>query len=102
MLCGVDVVEEHLGQLVRGEDAMAINHGEDGSIPLGQTMGHRHDHPAVDLWSRSSFHTNHPNESGFATGGVRPAARWKYWSPDPVLSGLATLLAGVVATPTPG
>lgn len=35
-------------------------------------------------------------------GGVGPAPRWEYSSPDPVLSGLATLLAGVVATPAPG
>ena len=33
---------------------------------------------------------------------VGPAPRWEYWSPDPVLSGLATLLAGVVAIPAPG
>jgi hypothetical protein len=80
--------KEHLGQLIGGEDAVAVDHGEDGMIPFGQTMDHRHDHPAVDLWSRSSSHTHHPNESGFATGGVRaalplapPTARCRRQSP---------------------
>jgi len=35
VLGGVQVVEVHLGQLVGGEHAVSVEHGQDGPVPFG-------------------------------------------------------------------
>ena len=99
VLGGVQVVEVHLGQLVGGEDPMAGEHGQDDPVPFGQPVRHRH-HEPVDgpRPERRSSHENTPKESGFATGGGGVATRWSFSARDPLRSGWATVLAGVLAT----
>ena len=99
VLGGVRVVEVHLGQLVGGEDPMAGEHGQDLTVPFGQPVRHRHHEPVGGPRpERRSSHENNPKESGFATGGGGVATRWTFSGRDPLRSGLATSLAGVLAT----
>ncbi len=98
VLGGVQVVEVHLGQLVGREDPMAVEHGQDGPVPYGQSVRHRHREPVVGLWPKRSLHENNPKESGFATGGGGVATRWHFGPGRVVHSGLATVLTGVLAT----
>lgn len=69
VLGGVRVVEVHLGQLVGGEQPVAVEHGQDGPVPFGQPVRHCHHEPIVGpRLDRRSIHANNPKESGFATG----------------------------------
>ncbi len=99
VLGGVRVVEVHLGQLVGGEHAVSVEHGQDDPVPFGQPVRHRHHEPVDGPRSeRRSSHENTPKESGFATGGGGVATRWSFSARDPLRSGWATVLAGVLAT----
>jgi hypothetical protein len=99
VLGGVQVVEVHLGQLVGGEDPVAEEHGQDGSVPLGEPVRHRHHEPVGGPRpERRSSHENNPKESGFATGGGGVATRWHFGRERVLRSGLATVLARVMAT----
>jgi hypothetical protein len=66
-------------------------------------VGHRHDEIVPDLRAdRRRIHENTPKKSGFATGGVMEALRWPFAAQRVVVSGLATLLAGTLATVVAG
>ena len=71
VLGGVRVVEVHLGQLVGGEDPMAVEHGQDLAVPFGQLVRHRHHEPvAGPRPERRSIHEHNPKESGSRLAGV--------------------------------
>jgi hypothetical protein len=99
VLGGVEVVEVHLGQLVGREHAVTVEHGQDDPVPFGQPVRHRHHEPVGGPRpERRSSHENNPKESGFATGGAVVATRWHFGRERVVRSGLATVLAGALAT----
>jgi hypothetical protein len=99
VLGGVRVVEVHLGQLVGGEDAVTVEHGQDRAVPFRQPVRHRHHEPVGGPRpQRRSVYENTPKESGFATGGGGVAARCAFGTERVLRSGLATLLAGALAT----
>ncbi len=99
VLGGVQVVEVHLSQVVGREHPVAIEHGQDDPVPLRQPVRHRHHEPVGGPRpERRSSHENNPKESGFATGGGGVATRWHFARERVLRSGLATSLAGVLAT----
>ena len=81
-----------------GEDPVTGEHGQDLTVPLGQPVRECHDVPVADLRSVRHSHDEHPKESGSATGGVGYAPRWTFSARNPIRSGLATVLAGALAT----